>query len=443
MAMMKLKSVLIVCSFLSLLPFIFGAGCPNPCQNNSCDDGLYCNGVEVCTVDGNQAVCSDGTLPCDESETCNEETDSCEVELQYTCNIDTTKTGYELAADYDGCLVWNAQKIMAHIESEDIDIQSTELNMSEFSSSNADINADENWIKATYTVVPEDMSAYPDAPGSINGVVLAKLKSKDKIDYDFGFSNDETQGTCADVQQDIYDTVLNAVLTPGQRNKYEAEGKSLSFIQDDDLPPLDDSTNPVNRGSAWLDVDPADKVTREGDKYSYEPLSLYVEHDDPTFEEDRYRGVRYCKWLTHQAILSWMLEKSFEDDPVLITPTIPECDQPSSLETEFGSCLFYFVHSESYFCSDYTGRGFASFEETEAKCNSRDATGTELSPIFKEVSCSERTEEIEATIPGYQGHTGICVVHCQADNEFIWNIYTDDPESLCEGFVLFYPEDFE
>ena len=60
MAMMKLKSVLIVCSFLSLLPFIFGAGCPNPCQNNSCDDGLYCNGVEVCTVDANQAVCSDG-----------------------------------------------------------------------------------------------------------------------------------------------------------------------------------------------------------------------------------------------------------------------------------------------------------------------------------------------------------------------------------------------
>ena len=154
------------------------------------------------------------------------------------------------------------------------------------------------------------------------------------------------QGTCADVQQDVYDTVLNSILTPGQRNKYEAEGKSLSFIQDDDLPPLDDSTNPVNRGSSWLDVDPAKKVTREGDNYYYEPISLYVEHDDPTYEEDKYRGVRYCKLLSHQAILSWMLEKSFEDDPVLITPTIPECDQPSSLETEVGSCLFYFVHSE-------------------------------------------------------------------------------------------------
>ena len=149
----------------------------------------------------------------------------CKVKPQDTCDIDTSKTGYELAADYDDCLVWNAQKKMAHIESEDIDIQSTELGMSEFGSSYADINADENWIKPTYTIVPEDMSAYPDAPGSINGVVLAKLKAKDKIDYDFGFINDETQGTCADVQQDIYNIVLNSVLTPGQRNKYEAEGK--------------------------------------------------------------------------------------------------------------------------------------------------------------------------------------------------------------------------
>ena len=49
----------------------------------------------------------------------------CKVDPTYTCDIDNTKTGYELAADYDDCLVWNAQKKMASIESEDIDIQST------------------------------------------------------------------------------------------------------------------------------------------------------------------------------------------------------------------------------------------------------------------------------------------------------------------------------
>jgi hypothetical protein len=29
------------------------------------------------------------------------------------------------------------------------------------------------------------------------------------------------------------------------------------------------------------------------------------------------------------------------------------------------------------------------------------------------------------------------------DDEFIWNIYTDDPEESCGDFELFYPEEFE
>ncbi len=47
-----------------------------------------------------------------------------------------------------------------------------------------------------------------------------------------------------------------------------------------------------------------------------------------------------------------------------------------------------------------------------------------------------RTEEIAAYIPGYQGLTGICVVHCKETNEFILNIYNEDPETRCGGFVL-------
>ena len=134
------------------------------------------------------------------------------VEPQYTCDIDTSKTGYELAAGYDDCLVWNAQKTMAHIESQDIDIRATELSDMEFGSSFADINASENWIKPTYLLIPEDMSAYPNAPDSINGVVITKLKAKDKIDLEFGFSNNEPQGTCADAQQDVYNNVLNSII---------------------------------------------------------------------------------------------------------------------------------------------------------------------------------------------------------------------------------------
>ena len=364
-----------------------------------------------------------------------------EEELTYTCEIDTDKTGYELAGEYDDCFVWNAQKKLAHIEPEDIDIRATELSLSEFGSSYADMNADENWIKPTYTIIPEDMSSYPGAPESINGVVLAKFKSKDKIDADFGFKNDEQQGICADVQQDVYDTVLYSILTDEQRTKYEEQGKPLYFIPDDDLPPLDDSTNPVVEGSSWLDVDPAEKMTREGDSFYYEPLSLFVEFDDPAYQNisERYRGVRYCKFLSHQALLGWMTEKSFEENPVLITPSIPECDEPSSTVSTAGSCLFYFLQAENYYCSDYTGSGFDA-ASAEAKCNSR-PTNPHLNPIYSPASCSERTEEIEASIPGYLGLTGLCVIHCKTEQEFIWNIYTENPEDFCGNFDFFEPEE--
>jgi len=55
-------------------------------------------------------------------------------------------------------------------------------------------------------------------------------------------------------------------------------------------------------------------ITPEDDQYFYEPMSLYVEFDDPAFQEleEKNRGVRYCKFLSHQAILSWMLTKAFK-----------------------------------------------------------------------------------------------------------------------------------
>ena len=355
------------------------------------------------------------------------------------CDVDTSKAGYELAGAYDDCLVWNAQKTTTHTESEDIKIKATKLPLLEFSGSYAMLNAAENWIQPFYTIVPENMSAYPNAPASINGVVLAKLKSKDSVDDAFGFSNDTPQGICADVQQDVYDTVLNDILSKDERDKYLSQGKQLSFIKDDDLPPLDDTTNPVHMGTSWLDVDPATKVTHDDDnQYYYEPWSLYVTRDDPAISDEKLRGVRYCKLLSHQAILSWMLEKSFEESPVLITPTKLECDGPSSLDSGNGSCLFYSeLYGQNYFCADFTGPDFTP-EKAKQKCETNAAY---LNEIYSTSPCSARTEEIAAYIPGYQGLTGICVVHCKESNEFILNIYNDDPETRCGGFELFYPEE--
>ncbi|HNO76814.1 MAG TPA: PKD domain-containing protein [Phycisphaerae bacterium] len=55
-------------------------GTPDGCQpcgsNADCDDGLFCNGAEVCQ----SGSCVAGSLPCDSDEFCNEATDSCDAD---------------------------------------------------------------------------------------------------------------------------------------------------------------------------------------------------------------------------------------------------------------------------------------------------------------------------------------------------------------------------
>jgi len=349
----------------------------------------------------------------------------------YRCDLDKTKTSYELAAGYDDCLALNAQIMTTHIESEDIEIRATGFTeFGVFESNFADINANENWIKPIYIFFPQDMTGYTDAPATINGAAVLKMVAKDKIDDYFGITNDAPQGLCVDVQQVIYDNVLNNILTKEQRDRYLSEGKSLSFIPDADA-----------HNAEWVGKDPASLITHDGDKYFFELYSLYISYYDQTANvTELLRGVKYCKLLSHQAILSWMLEKSFEADPVLLTPAADVCDGPSSFEARGGSCLLYFSQAQSYYCSDYTGP-FFNFETGEAKCADwLDTSKGVLDPIYSTLPCSERTAEIEASIPGYMGLTGICVIHCNQENEFLWNIYTENPARSCIGFDLFTPE---
>jgi hypothetical protein len=98
--------------------------------------------------------------------------------LTAECTVDTTKTGYELAKSYDDCLIGEAQKSTAHIDPSAIKIRATETTLTNFGSSYATLNAQAGWVQAHYTFLPEDMSAYPDAPPIIDGVVMTKMKSK-------------------------------------------------------------------------------------------------------------------------------------------------------------------------------------------------------------------------------------------------------------------------
>ena len=352
------------------------------------------------------------------------------------------KDPYEAAGLLDNKTIEMAQKMTAHIEGTDIEVRSTKVNQLVFGGSYADINVEENWVQTYFTIIPESMFIESDnTTVEINGSILAKMKSKDIIDAEFDITDNETQGTCADVQEEIYAAVLD-LLTAEEKAKYLSEGKQLSFIQDDH-PGDNPGDNPVTIGTGWLDVDPAIMITLVDDNYFYEPLGLYVTMDNPIFQggggDERYRGVRYCKLLSHQVILSWLLIKSFEDNPVLITESDIVCTDPSSRITTLGSCLFKFPLAGYYYCSDYTGSDFTA-ATAEEKCQNR-PTIPGLPPTYSLDPCSERTAEIEAVIPGYQGFQALCAVHCNEGNEFIWNVYEENPEAACGDYDIFYPED--
>lgn len=49
--------------------------------NSDCDDGMFCNGLEYCSVDTDEAMrCFSRENPCNNPVGCNEETDQCELD---------------------------------------------------------------------------------------------------------------------------------------------------------------------------------------------------------------------------------------------------------------------------------------------------------------------------------------------------------------------------
>ncbi len=76
-----MRGIPTLCGVVAVLMLV--TGCPpatTPCADDTaCDDGLFCNGAETCDIAEGAAegVCVDGTPPCMEGETCDEELDIC------------------------------------------------------------------------------------------------------------------------------------------------------------------------------------------------------------------------------------------------------------------------------------------------------------------------------------------------------------------------------
>ncbi len=354
---------------------------------------------------------------------------------------------YETAKTLDQTLGYNAQKLTAAIsDSDGITINAVDVIETGIGGSNAKINKEERWVETTYAFTQEEIKDPICETTAVDVVISNKMKTMEHVVSTFELDGTgRSQGTCADVQQVVYDAVLDS-LTPAQLTKYQVEGKKLTFLKDDDVPELS-GTNPVLAGPDWLSVDPGDKVTQEGDTFVFEPWSLYVVSDSPHAADsgELLRGVRYCKMLSHQGIARWMLEESFKAEPVLLEkPEETTCSEPSSFDSPHGSCIFYFVYTRSVFCEEYTGlEGVTSQEQAEEACvltADHFKSATEHFGHYGEKPCSERTDELMELVPNYEGFLGACVVDCQTPNEFVWNVYAGDLAAMRERYPCFDPD---
>lgn len=68
----------------SMLAFLFLPSCcltEEACSCDPCNDGVYCNGPETCTIDGPFNICSEGEpIECEEGMVCDEEARACVAE---------------------------------------------------------------------------------------------------------------------------------------------------------------------------------------------------------------------------------------------------------------------------------------------------------------------------------------------------------------------------
>ena len=71
----------VLCSMLAMLWLPSCCLTEVHCSCNPCDDGVYCNGPEICTIDGNLNICDAGVrIECEAGMVCNEEARACVAE---------------------------------------------------------------------------------------------------------------------------------------------------------------------------------------------------------------------------------------------------------------------------------------------------------------------------------------------------------------------------
>ena len=289
---------------------------------------------------------------------------------------------------------------------------------SSFISAKASVDGSTDTVYSLYAF--EKGTPGGDFGDSVNAITLVKTRTPDAIKYITGVDytlNDDAAGSCKEVNQYTYEQT-RLLLTEQQRTKYDSEGKQLTFI--------DDTIS--GSGQDWLPTDPYSLINDEGTHLSISSPSLESDFDSTVYDDenntDNFKdtfGTKYCKLISAQNMLIWMLEKAFDNsNSVLVSDPVPvlTCED---VNTSRGSCYFYFGSAESYLCEDYIGTDYTGGDTGNAKekcLNVREG-------IYVDgVTCADR-EDLSGTI------SGVCAIQETDDGAYTWTLYEPSDENNC------------
>jgi len=257
--------------------------------------------------------------------------------------------------------------------------------------------------------------------------VSCKTVDRDRINdmLDMRLPGPERQ--CRDVNRHTYELAL-AGLSDEARLRYLGEGRQLAFGADAILA----------SGGEWLPVTMDAFIDASGEDVVVRSPSVRVPWNPA--ERNFYQGTQHCKLITLAAMERWIRVGAFSAGGTLIPATDLRCDEPNSMTSVVGSCLFYFAPADAMFCQDYSGVGW-NYDSARAECSKRHASAAALQTAenryagaggtFSSAGCASRNDAPPLN--------GTCVFHCKQSDETLWHVTGRIDPRMTRGCDLFVP----
>jgi hypothetical protein len=328
-------------------------------------------------------------------------------------------------ADYDTHLCRLAQRLLVNADAQAFPIIEQTGVGNGFHVIQMDVDAERRQVLIAMT------TGFADIDGNrLATHVSCKTVDRERVNDVLGMQLPGPEHQCREINELTYTRAL-ANLSLEERSHYLADGRQLTF--DDDVI--------IATGGEWLPIT-MDAFIQPSGTTGNDIVIRSPSVRVPWNRADRqfFQGTQHCKLVTLAAMERWMRVGAFSSDDSLFPATGSECNQPHSMTSTVGSCLFYFAPADAMFCQDYSGAGWNT-DSAQEECARRHASADALRAVknryagkgglFSKRGCADRDDSPSIN--------GTCVFHCRQPDETLWHVTGPTDPRMTRGCDLFVP----